>query len=160
MSMAAGAAPATRGLDASTLRKFEAVLMPAGTLVASAWVFSVFLLTLGKSPLQFYGLIRTGGFGSAFSVQNTLLRSAPLILTGLAFAIPARIGLTVIGAEGALVLGGFVAAVVAIPLVTVGWTPLIGLPLMAAAAMAAAAGGWIGFVGWLRHYRGVNETIA
>ena len=43
--------------------------------------------------------------------QNTLQRSAPLILTALAVAIPARIGLIMIGGEGALVLGGFAAAV-------------------------------------------------
>ena len=46
----------------------------------------------------------------AFSLQNTLQRSAPLILTALAVAIPARIGLIMIGGEGALVLGGFAAA--------------------------------------------------
>jgi general nucleoside transport system permease protein len=147
------------GLSAATLRRIEAVAIPVGALVASALIFSVFLLFMGKSPAQFFGLIWTGGFGSAFSIQNTLLRSAPLILTGLAFAIPARIGLTVIGAEGALVLGGLSAAAVAIPLVTGGWAPGIGLPLMVVAAMATGAA-WIGLVGWLRHYRGVNETIA
>jgi ABC-type uncharacterized transport system permease subunit len=147
------------GLSAAALRRIEALVIPVGALIASALIFAVFLLALGKSPLQFFGLIWTGGFGSAFSVQNTLLRSAPLILTGLAFAIPARIGLTVIGAEGALVLGGFMAAAVAIPLVTGGMTPVIGLPLMALAAMLTGAV-WIGLVGWLRHYRGVNETIA
>ncbi len=157
-AMSTSASPAA-GLSMQTLRRIEAVLIPVCALVASAAIFSVFLLALGKSPLQFFGLIWTGGFGSAFSVQNTLLRSAPLILAGLAFAIPARIGLTVIGAEGALVLGGFAAAALAIPLVTWGWTPVIGLPLMAAMAMLTGAV-WIGLVGWLRHYRGVNETIA
>jgi general nucleoside transport system permease protein len=151
--------PATAGLSATALRRVEALVIPSGALVASALAFSVFLLMLGKSPLQFFGLIWTGGFGSAFSIQNTLLRSAPLILTALAFAIPARIGLTVIGAEGALVLGGFMAAAVAIPLVTGSVAPGLGLPLMALAAMLTGAA-WIGLVGWLRHYRGVNETIA
>lgn len=159
MSAILTSVPATRGLSPRALRGIEAVVIPVGALVISALIFSVFLLFLGKSPAQFFGLIWTGGFGSAFSIQNTLLRSAPLILTGLAFAIPARIGLTVIGAEGALVLGGFAAAAVAIPLVSGGWMPVIGLPLMAVAAMATGAV-WIGLVGWLRHYRGVNETIS
>lgn len=153
-------APATlRGLDPKAIRTIEAVLIPLGALVASAILFSVFLLSLGKSPVQFFSLIWTGGFGSAFSIQNTLQRSAPLILTGLAFAIPARIGLTLLGAEGALVLGGFAAAAIAIPLVSFGWSPVIGLPLMALSAMAAGAV-WIGIAGWLRHFRGVNETIS
>ena len=150
---------AAAGLNPRAIRAIEAVLIPAGALVASAILFSVFLLALGKSPATVFSLVWTGGFGSAVSIQNTLQRSAPLILTGLAFAIPARIGLTLIGAEGALVLGGFSAAAVAIPLVTYGWSPVIGLPLMALAAMAVGAA-WIGLAGWLRHYRGVNETIS
>lgn len=142
-----------------TMRSLETIVIAVGALLASAVLFSVFLLLLGKSPAMFFSLIWTGGFGSSFSIQNTLQRSAPLILTGLAFAIPAHIGLTLIGAEGALVLGGFSAAVVAIPLVTGGWSPVIGLPLMALAGMIAG-GIWVGLAGWLRHYRGVNETIS
>ncbi len=159
MTVVASTLPIARGLDPRAVRMIEAVLIPVGALVASALLFSVFLLLLGKSPATFFSLIWTGGFGSSFSVQNTLQRSAPLILTGLAFAIPARIGLTLIGAEGALVLGGFSAAAVAIPLVTGGWPAFIGLPIMALLAMLVGAV-WIGLAGWLRHYRGVNETIS
>ncbi len=159
MTVVASTLPIARGLDPRAVRMIEAVLIPVGALVASALLFSVFLLLLGKSPATFFSLIWTGGFGSSFSVQNTLQRSAPLILTGLAFAIPARIGLTLIGAEGALVLGGFSAAAVAIPLVTGGWPAFIGLPIMALLAMLVG-GVWNGLAGWLRHYRGVNETIS
>ena len=146
-------------LGPKAARLIEALVIPVGALVASAILFSVFLLALGKSPATFFSLIWTGGFGSGFSIQNTLQRSAPLVLTGLAFAIPARIGLTIIGAEGGLVLGGFCAAAVAIPLVGGGWSPVLTMPIMALAAMAAGAV-WIGLAGWLRHYRGVNETIS
>ena len=142
-----------------SLKLAEAVAIPVAALVASALLFSVFLLFLGKSPIEFFSLVWTGGFGSPFSIQQSLQRAAPLILTGLAFAIPARIGLTMIGAEGALVLGGFCAAAVAIPLVSAGIWPAFTLPVMALAAIVAG-GAWIGIVGWLRHYRGVNETIA
>ncbi|MEC9342911.1 MAG: ABC transporter permease [Pseudomonadota bacterium] len=157
--MASPAPAASRGIDPRFGRAVEAVLIQLGALVVSAFLFSLFLLALGKSPMQFFNLIWVGGFGSSFSIQNTLQRAAPLILTGLAFAIPARIGLTLLGAEGALVLGGFSAAAVAIPLVTGGWPSFIGLPIMAAAAMLSGAI-WIGIAGWLRHYRGVNETIS
>ena len=47
-----------------------------------------------------------GSFGTWFSFQNTLQRAAPLMLTALCTALPARLGLVVIGGEGALVLGG------------------------------------------------------
>lgn len=137
----------------------EKVVIPLAALIASAFLFSLFLLALGKSPAEFFQLVWRGGFGTSFSFQNTLQRSAPLILTGLAFAIPAQIGLTMIGAEGALVLGGFAAAAIAIPLVSYGIPVAFTLLLMAVLAMAAGAG-WNAIAGWLRHARGVNETIS
>src|SRR5258706_375191 len=81
-------------------RGAEYVAIPLLALAASALLFSVFLLALGKSPIEFFQLVERGGFGTAFSLQNTLQRSAPLILTALAVAIPARIGLILIGGEG------------------------------------------------------------
>jgi ABC-type uncharacterized transport system permease subunit len=71
--------------------------------------------------------------------------------------LPARAGLTVIGGEGALVLGGLACA--GLPYV---------LPLPAGAAgtrcccwlPAAAGAAWIALAGALRQWRGVNETIS
>lgn len=145
--------------SARMLGAAEKVVIPLGALIVSVILFSVFLLVLGKSPVQFFELVWRGGFGTAFSFQNTLQRSAPLILTGLAFAIPAQIGLTMIGAEGALVLGGLAAAAVAIPLVSAAAPVAPTMILMALAAMGAGAA-WNAIAGWLRHARGVNETIS
>jgi simple sugar transport system permease protein len=137
----------------------EYVVIPLIALMASGLLFSLFLFVLGKSPLQFFELVYRGGFGTAFSIQNTLQRSAPLILTALAVAVPARIGLIMIGAEGALVIGGFASAAIAIPLVVGQAPPLVTWVIMA--AMGAAIGAlWIGIAGFLRYARGVNETIS
>lgn len=140
-------------------RVIESVTIPLVALLVSGLIFSVFLLILGKSPATFASLVWTGGFSSWFSIQNALQRAAPLILTGLAFAIPARIGLTLLGAEGAVVIGGFSAAVVAIPLVTAGMPAAFVWLVMASAAMVVGAV-WVGLAGWLKHHRGVNETIS
>jgi ABC-type uncharacterized transport system permease subunit len=153
------AIPVSRTSSVRVRRLAETIAIPVGAIIVSAVVFSIFLLIIGKNPIQFWQLVWTGGFGSPFSIQNSLQRSAPLILTGLAFAIPARIGLTMIGGEGALVLGGFASAAIAIPLVTNQVPVFLTLPIMAIFGMAAG-GIWIGFVGWLRHARGVNETIS
>ena len=139
--------------------RIEKVAIPLGALVVSGLVFCVFLLALGKNPLQYFALVWQGGFGNAFSLQNSLQRAAPLILTGLAFAIPATIGLTMISAEGALVLGGFASAAIAIPLVSNAAPVALTMVIMAAFGMAAGAG-WTAIAGWLRRSRGVNETIA
>ena len=151
--------PAKSGSNLQILRFAESIAIPVGALIVSGVIFAVFLLAIGKDPIQFYQLVWTGGFGSSFSIQNSLQRAAPLILTGLAFAIPARIGLTMIGAEGALVLGGFTAAAIAIPLVG-GGVPVAVTLLIMALTGALTGGLWVGFTGWLKYARGVNETIA
>ena len=155
------AAPPRRG-SALALRLragSEYLVVPVAAVIAAACLFALFLLAVGKSPATFLGLIWTGGFGSAFSWGNTLTRSAPLILTALTVAIPAQLGLTIIGGEGALVLGGFAAAAVATPFLGSGASPWLVMPLMVLFA-AAAGGAWIGLAGWLRYRRGVNETIS
>ena len=131
--------------------------LPAGALVVSLLVFGVFVASSGANPFTAYTLMYTGGFGTWFSWQNTLQRAAPLILTALCTALPAHLGLVIIGGEGALVLGGLAAVVIALQLPAV--TPWLVQLAMAVAGMVAG-GLLILVVGALRHYRGVNETIS
>src|SRR2546428_13795900 len=83
--------------------------LPGGALVISLLVFGVFVAGSGANPFTAYTLMYTGGFGTWFSWQNTLQRAAPLILTALCTAIPARLGLAILGGEGALGPGGLAA---------------------------------------------------
>ena len=69
----------------------------------------------GRNPLAVYHEMYRGSFGTGFSFQNTLLRAAPIMLTALATALPLRLGLVVLGGEGAMVLGGLAAAAVGDP---------------------------------------------
>jgi ABC-type uncharacterized transport system permease subunit len=138
-------------------RRAEGVVIPIGALLAGLVLFGIFLAILGKDPFQFYQLIYKGGFGTSFSIQNTLSRASPLLFAALCVALPARLGLVIIGGEGAIVLGGLAAAAIA-PLIG-SFPGFIGIPVMGIAA-ALIGGLWIGAVGALRHYRGVNETIA
>ncbi|OJG01549.1 ABC transporter permease [Pararhizobium antarcticum] len=139
-------------------RRAEPVAISLGAILAGLALFSIFIAVVGKSPIELFKLMYTGGFGSWFSIQNSLSRAAPLLLTALCVALPARLGLVIIGGEGAVVLGGVAAAAAALPL-TGSVSPIIVLPVMAIAGMLMG-GIWIGMAGLLRHYRGVNETIA
>jgi simple sugar transport system permease protein len=141
--------PARRGL--------EALLVPVSALVLASLLFCLFLLALGKSPAEFGALAWKGSFGTWFSVTNTLARAAPLLLTALCVAIPAQLGLVVIGGEGALVLGGLGATCAG--LAAEGGPPILVQVAMAVAGAAVGAF-WIGLTGFLRAKRGVNETVA
>src|SRR5580698_2908089 len=89
----------------------ESLTITLAALVASLAIFSVFMFCIARvRPTDLIYWMYIGGFGSSFSWQNTLTRSAPLVLAALCTALPARLGLIVIGGEGALALGGLAAA--------------------------------------------------
>ncbi len=135
----------------------EAFALPALAMVGALLMFGLFVVGMGRDPVQAWGLLFKGAFGDAFSLQNTLQRAAPLMLTALCVALPARAGLTIIGGEGALVVGALAAA---------GLPYLMPLPggvigtagVLLAASVAGAV--WIMLVGMMRQWRGVNETIS
>lgn len=130
---------------------------PLLAIAAALLLFGGFVAAGGTDPLQMWWLLFKGAFGDWFSWQNTLQRAAPLMLSALCVALPARAGLVVIGGEGALVLGGLACA--ALPL----FMPLPpGTAGLAFACVAGALAGaiWIVLSGALREYRGINETIS
>jgi ABC-type uncharacterized transport system permease subunit len=157
-ALPAAIADSRSDLSVRVRRSAEYIVIPLFALLVSTVLFSLFLLVIGKSPIEFFQLVWRGGFGTAFSINNTLQRSAPLILSALAVAIPARLGLIMIGGEGALVVGGFAAAAVAIPFLG-NLHPFPTLCIMALVAMVVGAC-WVGIAGALRYARGVNETIS
>jgi len=144
--------------DQSWRRAAERIIVPVSALLASAVAFAAFLpIVAGVDPFEVYALMYQGAFGSWFSLQNTLIRAAPLILTALCTALPARLGLVIIGNEGALVAGGLAAAATGLAL---SGTPSLVAQLGMAAAAMICGGIWILLAGLLRHLRAVNETIS
>lgn len=135
----------------------EAMVIPMMALGVSVLVFSIFLLIIQAEPFGVYHSIYRAAFGSWFSWQNTLVRAAPLMLTALCTALPAYLGLVVIGGEGAVVLGGLSAALAGLAVNS--QPPTVVLTAMAITGMISG-GLWIALVGALRHFRGVNETIS
>ena len=133
------------------------IALPVFAIGAALLVFGLLVAFAGVNSLDVWLLLFKGAFGDWFSWQNTLQRAAPLMLTALCVAIPARAGLVIIGGEGALVLGGLACAVLprVLPL------PNNGAGTLLICLAGAAAGAlWIALAGWLRQYRGINETIS
>jgi len=135
----------------------EAVLLPVLSLAGAVLIFGVFVAIGGRDPLEAWRLLLVGAFGDAFSIQNSLQRAAPLMLTALCVALPARAGLTIIGGEGALVVGALACA--GLPYVVTLPANWFGSALLLAAA-SLAGGLWVALAGALREFRGVNETIS
>lgn len=135
----------------------ESACLSIGALVVALVLFGIFVALGGRNPVSVYAALYLGAFGTRFSIEGTLTQAAPIILTALCTALPARVGLLVIGGEGALVLGGLFAVLCA--------TAVAGAPawtgtLVALLGGVCAGALWIAAVGALKHWRGVNETIS
>lgn len=91
------------------------------------------------------------------SVDQTLIRSTPFILAGLAVALPARAGLINVGGEGQLLLGAVGATGVGLALPDT-LSPVATLPLL---ALGGALGGlvWAGIAAGLYVGARTNEVI-
>jgi ABC-type uncharacterized transport system permease subunit len=140
------------------LRKSEPLIISAGAIAVALALFGLFCAIAGANPLGVYQSIYTAAFGSSSRIQGTLILASPLMLSALCTALPARLGLVIIGNEGALVMGGLGAVLVGLQIGTA-LPPMLVQLFMALGGMAAG-GLWIGIVGALRHYRAVNETIS
>ena len=135
----------------------ENVLLPAGAVVVSLVLFGAFCAIQGANPFAVYGAIYKAAFGSGYSLQNTLVRASPLMLTALCTALPARLGLVIIGNEGALVMGGIGA--VSAGLASASAPAAVVIAAMTVGGMICG-GLWIALCGALYYQRGVNETIS
>lgn len=153
------AAPERADLGDAARRAWGAVRAPVAAFGAAVLVFGLFMAIIGRNPVAVYGQMFKGSFGTWFSFQNTLLRAAPFMLTALATALPGRLGLVVLGGEGAMVLGGLVAAIAGLAAKNHGHGPITVAAWMLTAG-SITGGLWIALAGALRAYRGVNETIA
>jgi len=117
---------------------------------------AIMLLVTGYSPLEAYGALVIGAFGDVNGIGQTFTQATPIIFTALAFIFAFKCGLFNIGAEGQLLVGGFVAALVGISFD--GMPTFIHVPM---ALLAGAVGGGLwGFIpAILKAKLGAHEVI-
>jgi ABC-type uncharacterized transport system permease subunit len=137
--------------------KSESFLIPIGAIIVSLVIFGIFCALQKKNPIEIYGTIVHSAFSYSSSWMKTLKRAAPLMLTALCTIIPARIGMTIIGNEGALTMGALGAITTGLACANL---PPIIVQLSMAISSLVSGGLWIMLVGAMKYYRGVNETIS
>jgi simple sugar transport system permease protein len=111
----------------------------------------------GHSPVEAFAALLGGALGSPEAIVSiTLVRTVPLLLTGLAVALAFRAGVWNIGAEGQLYAGA--AAAVWVGLQVGGLPAWIAAPaVLACAALAGAA--WAAIPTFMKLRLGVGEVI-
>ncbi len=115
------------------------------------------LVTLsGGHPGKAGAALLYGAFGTPGHVSGVIVKTVPLLLTGLSVAVAFRVGLFNIGGEGQLYAGALAAATLGA--LDLGLPRLIHVPVVLTGA-CLAGGLWGAIPGWLRAYRGVHEVI-
>jgi ABC-type uncharacterized transport system permease subunit len=144
------------------------VITPLLTVVLAFFVAGLVVLVTGHNPISTYKAIFDGSGLSwvlpwtsdreiaAINLQQTLIQTTPLILTGLAVAFAFRCGLFNIGGQGQYIVGAVMAAWVGSSFADMPAVPHIALTLVLASLAAAF---WGGIAGVLKAYTGASEVI-
>jgi ABC-type uncharacterized transport system permease subunit len=125
-------------------------------LIVVFGVGSIAMLLARVSPIDGFGALFDGAFGTTSEFAETLVSTTALLFPALGIALAFRAGLFNIGAEGQIILGGLAAGVAGYlvpgpPVVSIVVTLLAG---------AAAGGVWGGIAGFLKARFNANEVIA
>ncbi len=119
-------------------------------------LFGLIILAIGKNPIQAYRDIFSSTLGSVYGFSEVLVAMTPILLTALAVALPSRIMLINVGAEGQLYIGAAFATWGALTFQNLPSYLLI--PLMMVLAMFGGTL-WALIPAYLKSIGLVNETI-
>lgn len=117
---------------------------------------AIVLLVGGFSPIEAYTVMIKGVFSKPKYISWTIIRSTPIILTGISVAFAFKTGLFNIGAEGQFIVGTIFSTMVGYflelpPVLHVIFAIVVGV-------LAGAI--WGGIVGLLKAKFGVHEVIS
>jgi ABC-type uncharacterized transport system permease subunit len=112
-------------------------------------VLSLIGIPFGYSPRMILSVLHEGSIGSPYAISATLIKTVPLLLTGLSVALAFRAGVWNIGAEGQFIVGGILAFVFADA----------GVAFALAAAMIGGAA-WASIATLMRRWRNAPEVLS
>jgi general nucleoside transport system permease protein len=135
----------------------SSIAKPFAALALAFALISIVLAALGANPFSVFAALGEGAFGNWYACVDTIVKSTPLIFTGLAVAIAFSGALWNIGADGQLTIGAIAAGAIGTHLKDFPHVLAIMI-ILAAGALGGAA--WGGIAGWLRARRDVSEVIS
>ncbi len=131
-------------------------LTPILAALAGFLVGALMLMALKANPIQAYAALIQGAFGSPNALADTVVKATPLWFVGIGICIAFRGGVTNIGGEGQMVVGGLGATVAALAFPN--WPGWAIIPFALTLGFLAGAV-WGGIAGVLKAYLNVNEIL-
>jgi simple sugar transport system permease protein len=159
---------ATVAARLATYLRGGGIITPLITVIFAFFIGGLVVLITGHDPIATYKAIFDGtGLNwffpwtedhsvAAINLQQTLIQTTPLILTGLAVAFAFRCGLFNIGGQGQYFVGSYFAIWVG-----TSFTHMNGFLHIVIAIVVASLGGavWAGIAGALKALTGAHEVI-
>ncbi len=134
----------------------ESLLVPVLAVLAAMLVGMLLIYGIGYDAMYAYTALVEGAIGSPSAIGATMLRAAPIILTGLSVMIAFRAGLFNIGGNGQAIMGLLLAGFIGIKL---GALPGASHWIFALVGAAIAGGLWGALAGFLKVARGAHEVV-
>lgn len=119
-------------------------------------ITAIIIILSGKNPIEAFGYLFEGAFSNKYNIGETIITTCPLLLGALGLCICYRAGLTSIGAEGQMAIGGLMATIAGVYFV--GLPKIILVPICLVLGMIGG-GIWAGIAGYLKAKWGISEVI-
>ena len=144
-------------MEESLMKKFfkNPFVLTVIAIILGFAVAGVILLLAGFPPAESIRTLIKSMIGRSKDISSVVIRSTPIIFTGLGVAFAIKTGLFNIGAEGQYIIGCVVATMVGSMLDFP--RPVAILMVMLSAMLASAL--YAGFVGLLKARLGIHEVI-
>ncbi len=117
---------------------------------------ALLIFTMRLNPLEVYGGMLKGAFGSAYRIREVVIEATSLIITSLGIAIAFKMQFWNIGGEGQILMGAFAASYFALAFPEI---PRFFLLLMMIIAAMIGGGLWALIPAFFRAQWRTNETI-
>lgn len=146
-----------RLLQTEWVSRLVDALLPVFATLAALLVGAMMLLLLKVNPIEAYGALWEGAFGSSNAFAETLVKATPLLLVALGICISFRGDVINIGGEGQMIMGALLATWVGLT-----FTGLPGWLVITLSMLSGFLGGavWGGIPGILKAYFRVNEILS
>lgn len=118
-------------------------------------ISGIILLIFGYDPIETIEALLIGLFGRPKFVTNVIIKSAPLILTGISVAFAFKAGLFNIGAEGQYIIGTLFTTIVGL---SIKLPSYLQIPILILVGIISG-GIWGGIAGILKAKFKVNEVV-
>ncbi|MEO6021498.1 MAG: ABC transporter permease [Knoellia sp.] len=135
----------------------QAIVVPIIAVVLAFAIGAILIRAQGFNPTYAYEVLFKHSFATESGLLATLQKTTPLILVGLAVAIPLKVGLFNIGGQGQLMAGGIGAAWVSYALRDTSPILLVIVAVIVAVLFGAM---WASIAALLKTTRGVHEVIS